>query len=135
MIFFMVSAPILDDFSQFTVKMTLIYKKTLLIKKLHTKSFNGKKSPHKYTEYTIKDPFNNRDRIAAVAKKAVGVYIFITEDGNCYVGSSISLYARVISYFIPSIINKADRRVLRYFRKYGWNKNVTLTPATNYRIR
>lgn len=28
---------------------------------------------------------------------------------------------------MPSILNKADRRVLRYFRKYGWNQNVTLT--------
>lgn len=36
------------------------------------------KAPHRYTKYVIKDPFHNRDRIAAIAKKAVGVYIFTT---------------------------------------------------------
>lgn len=84
------------------------------------------KAPHRYTKHVIKDPFNNRDSIAAIAKKAVGVYIFSTENGACYIGSSISLYARVISYFMPSILKKGDRRVLRYFHKYGFT-NVTLT--------
>ena len=41
-------------------------------------------------------------------------------------GSSINLYNRVCSYFMPSILVKGDRRVLRYFNKYGFN-NVTLT--------
>ena len=36
------------------------------------------KAPHRYTKYVIKDPFHNRDHIAAIAKKAVGVYIFTT---------------------------------------------------------
>lgn len=84
------------------------------------------KAPHRYTKHVIKDPFNNRDSIAAIAKKAVGVYIFTTDNGACYIGSSISLYARVISYFMPSILKKGDRRVLRYFHKYEF-KNVTLT--------
>jgi hypothetical protein len=43
-----------------------------------------------------------------------------------YVGSSINLYNRVCSYFMPSILAKADRRVLRYFNKYGFS-NVKLT--------
>ena len=42
-----------------------------------------------------------------------------------YIGSSINLYSRVCSYFMPSILAKANRRVLRYFRKYGF-KNVNL---------
>lgn len=63
----------------------------------------------RYTKYVIEDPFNNRKSIAAIAKKAVGVYIFSTDNGACYIGSSISLYARVISYFMPSIFNKGDR--------------------------
>ena len=50
------------------------------------------------------------------------VYIFLQR----YIGSSISLYARVVSYFMPSILKKGDRRVLRYFHKYGFT-NVTLT--------
>lgn len=43
MIFFMVSGSILNHFSQFTGKITVISTKTLLTKKLHTKSFNGKR--------------------------------------------------------------------------------------------
>jgi GIY-YIG catalytic domain len=86
----------------------------------------NKEAPHKYIKHIIIDPFNNRKLIANVAKKATGVYIFENSDGYCYVGSSISLYARVVSYFMPSILAKADRYVLRYFRKYGF-KNVTLT--------
>ena len=41
-------------------------------------------------------------------------------------GSSINLYSRVTSYFMPSILSKADRRVLRYFNKYGF-KDVKLS--------
>lgn len=57
------------------------------------------------------------------------MYIFLqrcAENGACYIGSSISLYARVVSYFMPSILKKGDRRVLRYFHKYGFT-DVTLT--------
>jgi hypothetical protein len=64
-------------------------------------SLNSEEAPHKYTKYVIKDPFNNRKDIAKVAKKTVGVYIFQAFNGVCYVGSSISLYARVTSYFMP----------------------------------
>jgi len=84
-------------------------------------------SPHNYKEYVILDPYNNRDKIAEIAKKAKGVYIFKTLDSNLsYIGSSINLYNRVCSYFMPSILANADRRVLRYFRKHGFN-NVKLT--------
>lgn len=41
-------------------------------------------------------------------------------------GSSINLYSRVTSYFMPSILSKADRRILRYFNKYGF-KDVKLS--------
>lgn len=74
----------------------------------------------------LKDPFNNRPVIAEYAKNAVGVYIFHSKDGVSYVGSSISLYSRVCSYFMPSVLAKAYRRVLLYFRKYGF-EGVTLT--------
>lgn len=80
------------------------------------------KPPHNYTDLEILDAFNNREKIASITKSygAVGVYIFIATNGACYVGSSISLYNRVISYFMPSILAKGDRRVLRYFHKYGF---------------
>ena len=81
------------------------------------------------------DPYHNRNKIAEVAKGAKGVYIFenaayAKENKEIkkvlYVGSSINLYNRVCSYFMPSILSKADRRILRYFNKYGFN-NVKLT--------
>jgi len=57
------------------------------------------------------------------------VFIFLKKILNknlYYVGSSINLYSRVTSYFMPSILSKADRRVLRYFNKYGF-KDVKLS--------
>ena len=54
------------------------------------------------------------------------MFIFKSKNGHCYVGSSISLYNRVCSYFMPSILAKVDRRVLRYFHKYGF-KDIILT--------
>lgn len=88
---------------------------------------NYNKEPHKYTKIFIPNAFHNRFEIAKVAKKATGVYILAkTSTSSCYVGSSISLYNRVCSYFMPSILAKGDRRVLRYFHKYGF-KDVSLT--------
>jgi GIY-YIG catalytic domain len=78
-------------------------------------------------QYIIINPFDNRSSIAKIAKKVKGIYIFEALDTNkVYVGSSINLYCRVISYFMPSILSKADRYVLRYFKKYGFN-SVKLT--------
>lgn len=82
---------------------------------------------HSFKEFIILDPFNNRSKIAEVAKGAKGIYIFELIDKKAlYVGSSINLYNRVCSYFMPSILAKSDRKVLRYFNKYGFN-NVKLT--------
>jgi GIY-YIG catalytic domain/Cytochrome C and Quinol oxidase polypeptide I/NUMOD1 domain len=76
-----------------------------------------------YDKIVILDPFNNRSKFAEVAKGSKGVYIFEElESNNIYVGSSINLYNRVSSYFMPSILSKSDRRVLRYFNKYGFKK-------------
>jgi hypothetical protein len=88
------------------------------------KIYKGNNHPAK--KYEILDPFSNRSKIAEIAKGAKGVYIFEIENINsCYVGSSINLYNRVCSYFMPSILSKADRKVLRYFNKYGFD-NVKL---------
>jgi GIY-YIG catalytic domain/NUMOD1 domain len=77
--------------------------------------------------YIIDNPFDNRKSIAEYAKNKKGVYIFeILNKKYYYVGSSINLYSRVTSYFMPSILSKADRRVLRYFNKYGF-KDVKLS--------
>ena len=77
--------------------------------------------------YIIDNPFDNRKSIAEYAKNKKGVYIFKILNKNLYyVGSSINLYSRVTSYFMPSILSKADRRVLRYFNKYGF-KDVKLS--------
>jgi Cytochrome C and Quinol oxidase polypeptide I/GIY-YIG catalytic domain/NUMOD1 domain len=85
------------------------------------------KSPFEYKEFIIVDPYNNREKIAKVASKSKGIYVFeVIKSKIFYVGSSINLYNRVCSYFMPSILANADRRVLRYFRKYGF-KEVKLT--------
>jgi hypothetical protein len=42
------------------------------------------------------------------------------------VGGAVNLYARVTSYFMPSIIAEGGRRVYRYFSKYGYD-NFQLT--------
>jgi hypothetical protein len=90
--------------------------------------FNQNKDnlPFLYNRYVILDPYANRDEIKRVGKRAKGVYIFETLDlKHVYIGSSINIYNRVCSYFMPSILANGDRRVLRYFRKYGF-KNVKL---------
>jgi GIY-YIG catalytic domain/NUMOD1 domain len=78
-----------------------------------------------YKKFVINDPYNNRKEIANVSKKEKGIYIFEIEKRIIYIGSSINLYNRICSYFMPSILANADRRVLRYFRKHGF-KNVKL---------
>lgn len=82
---------------------------------------------HEHKKYVFLNPFNNRSKIAELAKNAMGVYIFeVLDQKDVYVGSSINLYNRVCSYLLPSILVKSDRKVLRYFKKYGFN-NVKLT--------
>ena len=92
----------------------------------HSINDNKNKPPFSYVKFTIMDPYNNRDKIKKVSKKRKGIYIFeILKYKYIYIGSSINLYNRVCSYFMPSILANADRRVLRYFRKYGF-ENVKL---------
>jgi len=82
---------------------------------------------HPYKKIEILNPFNNRSQIAECAKGARGVYLFEVECKNIkYIGSSINLYNRVCSYFLPSILARSDRKVLRYFNKYGFG-DVKLT--------
>ena len=86
-------------------------------------------APKILNSYIIDNPFDNRKLIGEYAKSKKGVYIFEVFNNNknfYYVGSSINLYSRVCSYFMPSILSKADRRVLRYFNKYGF-KDVKLS--------
>ena len=92
-----------------------------------TKEATIKNSNLNSNSYIIDNPFDNRKSIAECAKNKKGVYIFEILNKNLYyVGSSINLYSRVCSYFMPSILSKADRRVLRYFNKYGF-KDIKLS--------
>lgn len=87
---------------------------------------NNDNNNKEYIKFYIKNPLDNRKQLAEVAKNKKGIYIFEILNKNLYyIGSSINLYSRICSYFMPSILIKADRRVLRYFRKYGF-KNVNL---------
>ncbi len=82
---------------------------------------------HPYQKIEILDPYNNRLKIADCAKGAKGVYLFeVINTKIAYIGSSINLYNRVCSYFMPSILARSDRKGLRYFNEYGFN-NVKLT--------
>lgn len=88
---------------------------------------NNFKFKYNYTKIIIKDPYNNKDMIARIAKKQKGVYVWETLDGkNLYVGHSINLYNRICSYFMPSILKTKERRVIRFFNKYGFF-NIKLT--------
>jgi hypothetical protein len=88
--------------------------------------YSTKSTDDEYFKLNIENPFDNRKQILDVAKNKKGVYIFEILNRNMYyIGSSINLYSRVCSYFMPSFLAKADRYVLRYFRKYGF-KNVNL---------
>jgi hypothetical protein len=90
-------------------------------------NINNNKPPFEYREFIIMDPYYNRETIAEIAGKLKGVYVFeVIKSKIFYVGSSINLYNRVCSYFMPSILANAERRVLRYFKKYGF-KDVKLT--------
>jgi hypothetical protein len=107
--------------------------------KFNIKNYNFKRSiksynpnpqkgfKHSYNKFIIFNPLKNRKKILEVGKEAKGIYIFeVLNENILYVGSSINLYNRVCSYFMPSILNKADRKVLRYFKKHGFD-NVKLT--------
>jgi hypothetical protein len=86
---------------------------------------DGKK--HNYVKVLVDAPYDNRDIILKVTKKQKGVYVWETLDGkHKYVGHSINLYNRISSYFMPSILKIKERRVLRYFNKYGFS-NTKLT--------
>lgn len=88
---------------------------------------HGGKPPYPHKTVVITDPFNNRKDIIANGKKLPGVYV-LTDlvTGALYVGGAVNLYARVTSYFMPSIIVVGSRRVYRYFQKYGYS-NLQLT--------
>jgi len=86
---------------------------------------SGKNALHKFTKYVIEDSYNNRKDILKVAQNKAGVYLFITSNGGLYVGSSIELYARIVSYFRPCTVLNADRHVLHHLNKHGF-QNLTL---------
>jgi hypothetical protein len=139
MIFFMVNLlqkTNLIQFKNYNVKFQKVsaYPKNLsgkrsnFFKKVRFYSTTSTSSTPKISNsYIIDNPFDNRKLIAEYAKNKKGVYIFEVLNKNLYyVGSSINLYSRVCSYFLSSILSKADRRVLRYFNKYGF-KDVKLS--------
>ena len=121
-------------FVKLSIKYSAVNRNISTDSKINSKEYKEYKP--KPNKFEILDPFHNRSKIADVAKGAKGVYIFtvctlageeeVSNSNISYVGSSKNLYNRVCSYFMPSILAKADRRVLRYFNKYGF-KNVKLT--------
>lgn len=91
----------------------------------NSNNFSGlqQKNIPQFTEIFIEDPLNNRTKIKEAAKNKKGVYIWESISTNdIYVGHSINLYNRVSSYFMPSILNLANRRVLKYLNKHGFSQ-------------
>ncbi|GGU89494.1 hypothetical protein GCM10010211_65100 [Streptomyces albospinus] len=77
----------------------------------------------KFIEIFIEDPINNRTKIKEAAKKKKGVYIWESVSTNdIYVGHSINLYNRVSSYFMPSILKTANRKVLKFLNYHGFSE-------------
>ena len=90
------------------------------------------------TVHVIPDIVNNRHLLSAFLN-IKGVYVFTgplnaswmtlhsikKHDGMVYVGQSINLKARILSYFYTSILNSGGRKVIDYFAKYGF-KGLTL---------
>jgi len=77
----------------------------------------------KFMDIFIEDPINNRTKIKEAAKNKKGVYIWESVTTNdIYVGHSINLYNRISSYFMPSILKTANRRVLKYLNIHGFSQ-------------
>jgi hypothetical protein len=88
----------------------------------YTNNNHDGKPPHPHKTVVIADPYNNRKDIIRNGKKIPGVYVFTDlVTGASYVGGAVNLYARVTSYFMPSIVASGERRVYRYLNKYGYN--------------
>lgn len=83
--------------------------------------------PSEYRSVFIDNPYHNRKPISVHGKGQRGVYVLKDKvTGATYVGGAVNLYNRVIHYFMPSVVSSGERRVYRYFSKYGYD-NMQLT--------
>jgi hypothetical protein len=74
----------------------------------------------------VRNPYNNRKVLKNACKGLRGIYIWeILNNTDIYIGYSINLYNRIVTYFSPYVLNKGTRKILVYFRKYGF-KDVNL---------
>jgi hypothetical protein len=92
-----------------------------------------------YKTLIVNDPIANRDQILSFAKGQLGVYIWTHSKSldTLYVGHSVSLYNRISSYFMPSILKTKARRVLSYFNKYGFSEvqlTIHVLDKTKYNV-
>lgn len=82
----------------------------------------GSNPPSEYKQVTIPNAYSNRKPISTHGKGVPGVYVFKDYNtGAMYVGGAVNLYNRATTYFMPSILSTLERRVYRYFDKYGFN--------------
>ena len=62
-------------------------------------------------------------QILADNRKKVGVYLWLNnENGNKYVGSSVSLSVRMYTYYSLRSLVKSNRPIDRALLKYGFSK-------------
>jgi hypothetical protein len=65
----------------------------------------------------------NKVQILADNRKKVGVYLWINnENGNKYIGSSVSLSVRMYTYYSLRSLAKSNRPIDRALLKYGFSK-------------
>lgn len=69
------------------------------------------------------DADSEKVQILADNRKKVGVYLWINnENGNKYVGSSVSLSVRMYTYYSLRSLAKSNRPIDRALLKYGFSK-------------
>ena len=80
-----------------------------------------------YNKIIMENPYENRKLLVKLVKNEKGIYIFedLLTGSILYVGHSINLYNRISSYFMPSILQSEERKVLQYFHKHTFS-NVRL---------
>jgi GIY-YIG catalytic domain/NUMOD1 domain len=78
-------------------------------------------SPSDCSILEVINPYNNRKVLKNAYKGVKGIYIWeILNSKDIYVGYSVNLYNRIVSYFKSDILKKGTRKVLVYFRTYGF---------------
>lgn len=120
MIFFMVSYPAFLYSSNYGMESTWKWPTHVSIWQKHLDP--NAKPPFKHKTFQVGNAYKDRKALRLHGNGANGVYVLKdVNTGACYVGSGSNLSDRVCSgYFAKSVVATGNRRVLRYFKRYGY---------------